>query len=157
MSKWTPTQQAEHRRAWIKALRSGEYSQARGALRKLSDLDDQPEFCCLGVACDVYLKSGDAPKVAKWRGLDHDYGFQFRTKVKSEEGYYHDYYVSGSLPQPVCDWLGLKTNCGEFFTNRKRSTLISENDHSKKTFNQIADIVEKEPKGLIADDQEVDA
>ena len=32
---------------WLPALRSGEYKQLQGALRK------GDEFCCLGVACDL--------------------------------------------------------------------------------------------------------
>jgi len=35
------------KKAWIEALRSGEYAQTRGSLR------DESGFCCLGVLCDV--------------------------------------------------------------------------------------------------------
>lgn len=34
---------------WIKALRSGEYVQSRGALQNVDG------FCCLGVACKVFI------------------------------------------------------------------------------------------------------
>jgi hypothetical protein len=34
---------------WMKALRSGEYSQTRGALQ------DGRGYCCLGVACEVLI------------------------------------------------------------------------------------------------------
>ena len=40
----------EARALWVKALRSGEYKQTTGQLRK----DDG--HCCLGVACDLYGK-----------------------------------------------------------------------------------------------------
>ena len=33
---------------WVRALRSGKYEQATGALR------NEDGFCCLGVLCDVY-------------------------------------------------------------------------------------------------------
>ena len=33
---------------WLKALRSGDYTQGTGALRNGN------KFCCLGVLCDVY-------------------------------------------------------------------------------------------------------
>lgn len=46
---------AELKAKWITALRSGEYKQARGWLRR----DDA--FCCLGVLCDI---SGRG----EWRG-----------------------------------------------------------------------------------------
>lgn len=37
---------------WIAALRSGEYKQTKGALRKADG------FCCLGVLCDLTRKEG---------------------------------------------------------------------------------------------------
>ena len=40
---------------WVDALRSGEYKQTRGALRG-DDEGNEPKFCCLGVACDLYAK-----------------------------------------------------------------------------------------------------
>jgi len=49
---------AAHRAAWLTALRSGDYAQARGALRIGSG------FCCLGVAEDV--------RGATWYALDTD-------------------------------------------------------------------------------------
>jgi len=41
---------------WIKALKSGNYTQGAGALRrnpKHSHPDSKTEYCCLGVACSV--------------------------------------------------------------------------------------------------------
>lgn len=37
---------------WLEALRSGNYAQARSALRR-RDTSTQDAFCCLGVLCDV--------------------------------------------------------------------------------------------------------
>jgi hypothetical protein len=144
--KWTPEEQALHRRMWVKALRSGEYEQTMGCLR------DNVGFCCLGVACDVYLKSGDASKTTKWETNKF-----FRYK-RGDEG-----LIATVLPAPVKDWLGLQDdsgthfrpveeshwNCekidGKFYTSDSLSGL---ND-SGKTFKQIADIIEDEPKKLI--------
>lgn len=50
-------EQANRIREWVKALRSGKYKQARGALR------NDNAYCCLGVACDL---SG----VADWKDLE---------------------------------------------------------------------------------------
>lgn len=49
---------------WTAALRSGQYEQAEGRLRK-TDLDNEEKksFCCLGVACDIV-----APR--QWNNLD---------------------------------------------------------------------------------------
>lgn len=46
---------AEIKKAWVEALRSGKYKQGRSVLRSASD-----EFCCLGVLCDV--------RGVQWRG-----------------------------------------------------------------------------------------
>jgi hypothetical protein len=38
---------AEIKRKWVEALRSGKYAQAQGVVR------EENSFCCLGVLCDV--------------------------------------------------------------------------------------------------------
>jgi hypothetical protein len=52
----------EFKEAWIKALKSGNYVQGSGSLRKEMDNTDNPSlsqhrstptYCCLGVACSV--------------------------------------------------------------------------------------------------------
>lgn len=45
-------EQVEWNRKLITALRSGEYQQAQGALRRIEE-DGSAGFCCLGVACDI--------------------------------------------------------------------------------------------------------
>jgi len=42
----------EQIQAWVRALRSGEYSQTKGRLQNDSG------HCCLGVACDVFIPNG---------------------------------------------------------------------------------------------------
>jgi len=37
---------------WVLALRSGEYSQTKGTLQ------DEQGYCCLGVACDIFIPKG---------------------------------------------------------------------------------------------------
>lgn len=39
---------------WLEALESGEYKQGKNYLRL--SLNGEPEYCCLGVACDVANK-----------------------------------------------------------------------------------------------------
>jgi hypothetical protein len=41
---------------WLSALRSGEYKQTNGMLKR--EIDKSPEFCCLGVLCDLAAKDG---------------------------------------------------------------------------------------------------
>ena len=40
-----------HIEEWVEALRSGEYKQGGGKLR------NGDKFCCLGVACDLYMQA----------------------------------------------------------------------------------------------------
>src|SRR5258708_2356684 len=60
-------------RAWVKALRSGEYRQGNFMLRPTDDT-----YCCLGVACEVAqlpyrANAGALPdEVAEYYGLDND-------------------------------------------------------------------------------------
>lgn len=42
---------------WIDALRSGKYQQGHYSLKKPNDIGIQC-FCCLGVLCDVYDRTG---------------------------------------------------------------------------------------------------
>lgn len=65
---------------WIKALRSGEYIQYRGALRGLRG----DSFCCLGVLCDLAAKDGGP----QWDGV-------------------HFAGRNGTLPSLVRDFLGM--------------------------------------------------
>lgn len=53
------------RQRWIKALRSGKYTQTRRTLK------DQDGFCCLGVLCDVLDPKG-------WNGKMYRFGDQAR-------------------------------------------------------------------------------
>ncbi len=82
-------------RAWIKALRSGEYKQTTSRLQK------GDSFCCLGVACDIFIpkykqqlglggelkgispSDQDAPKWLKEINTD----FEKRTDIKSNNGF----------------------------------------------------------------------
>lgn len=108
----------EARALWVKALRSGEYKQTTGELR------NGDEFCCLGVACDLYSK---------------EYGDGW-----SESGYFLGEY--GNLPYEVRHWLGvvdsnpsLKHSDGLGAT-----TLIGLNDDCGFSFKQIADEIEND-------------
>lgn len=83
---------AEVKKLWVDALRSGDYKQVEGALRK----DDQ--FCCLGVLCDVAVKNGVDLKVeTKDIGWGpHDVIYKYGEEQNSD-----------SLPDEVMAWAEL--------------------------------------------------
>lgn len=53
------SQLTEHQQRWVDALRSGEYEQCEGALRR------GDKYCCLGVACDLFKEELEE----EWREL----------------------------------------------------------------------------------------
>lgn len=119
----------------VEALRSGDYKQTSGRLRRNED-----KFCCLGVMCDKYHEiTGDG----RWTlgGLDELDIF--------EAGDIADVnYASGSdLPDVVRDWVGLKGWAGSYGNDTETTSLMRLND-TGKTFAEIADIIESEPEGL---------
>ncbi len=110
MEKMNP----EVKAAWVKALRSGEYSQGTGQLRSAEE-----KYCCLGVLCDI------AP-VGEWGGEAYIAG--------------PDDWASAFLPRRVADWAGLSsTNPAIGGTGGE---LSYKNDRGA-TFAQIADLIEK--------------
>lgn len=81
-------------------------------------------YCCLGVACDLYGGTWQKP------GAD---------------AHYFD------LPSPVKKWLGLASSDGSYGHRcGYRTSLLMDNDVQGRTFAEIADIIESEPKGLFA-------
>ncbi len=143
---WTKEQQAEHRKLWVDALRSDTYKQGVGVLR---DFDDQ--FCCLGVACDLAIKAG-VPGI-KWETLFHPDGQRYSCyALKDDE-------LGGTntnIPtDTVKNWLGLSGEGGKFDdksipVSPYNLSLWKLNDQEKFDFKQIADVIEKEPQGLLA-------
>jgi hypothetical protein len=109
---------------WIKALRSGEYEQGIGALCK------DGEYCCLGVACEIFKK---------------ELKLTVQTIAAGTQKTYNDH--GGSLPYAVKDVLNLSDDYGSFYGN----SLDNLNDIEGKTFAEIADIIESKPKGLFRD------
>ena len=142
MNKYTPEQQAENRRIWVEALRSGKYKQATRKLR------DDTSFCCLGVACDIFDPKG-------W----------MREKVPAAEGDYGMWLfrlerARTLLPRDVREMFGLRDSVGghaiileDGEVSDDALTLADMNDQGL-TFEEIADVIEEAPHGLLAETRE---
>lgn len=104
---------------WVKALRSGKYTQARNSLRA-----DSVSYCCLGVLCDI-------SKVGQWEVA----------------GFYHceESREYGVLPEAVQKYAGIRHQNGTHAVSKK--TLTSMNDLGK-SFKYIAAYIEKNYKKL---------
>lgn len=132
------TMNPEIKAEWLTALRSGEYMQTNGALRRES-LDGTVGFCCLGVLCEVLASDGRIT-------FDKELGYpdlrNYGSDVDDEGN-----PVSGgafSLPYLVREMVGISTDAGEYTDeNGNDQTLISMNDSRGRTFSEIADIIEK--------------
>lgn len=106
------------RKEWIAALRSGDYKQTTGWLQKAGG------FCCLGIACEVYMKNFP-DRVETLADLSyHTVGYSFDALP----------FVSASLPTGIDLEFGLDT-----LEARK---LMNMNDIEKLSFNEIADYLE---------------
>ena len=124
MTKLVPEIKAE----WIAALRSGEYKQRSGGLRH------GDTYCCLGVLCEIAVKHGiiSTKKASSLSNI-----------------YLYDGSV-GAPPQSLVQWaFGTESYIPrdkyvvhtDTFGSRN---LIFYNDVAGYTFNQIADLIEKD-------------
>jgi len=123
----------------VLALRSGDYKQNCGGLRKDS-VPLGPSFCVTGVLCDLYQK--EHPKECYWR----DTGF----RMKTSSAYQFEYSFFGYMPTEVAEWAGLISKQGLLKAPIRRSeylsdirTLVDLND-SQYTFDQIAKLIEED-------------
>jgi len=119
---------------WVEALRSGDYMQGHNALRR------GDKFCCLGVLCDLAVKTGVVDVVdVVGKGSMYFYGTD---KLK-----HHGYF----LPPAVQEWAGLddespKVVCDPLIDVERidgRAALANLND-SNMPFSAIADLIEEQ-------------
>lgn len=112
---------------WVAELRSGKYEQGKGYLNK------DGKFCCLGVLCDLAAKEGEVSKI------DADI----------PSGKYIQYDKSLKFaPISVRTWSGLRTSGGAFRYSDKNFELYSLNDDDGLSFEEIANVIEKNWESL---------
>lgn len=105
---------ANVKKDWVEALRSGEYKQGTGVLKSTRD-PEHPTYCCLGVLVDVAKKHG-----VKGARLD--------------PGQTHPTISVG-------EWAGIKAENGYISPKVNGECLVNLNDHGA-TFAEIADLIE---------------
>lgn len=109
---------------WIKALRSGKYKQGEGQLRNTRDVGGvDPTFCCLGVLCEIDPKVFFDSANTAWAGsVSMGYG---GLDVGGRQRFEIPIRVEKRL---------IELNDGEHKDGQAQEA---------KTFNQIADWIEK--------------
>ena len=108
---------------WVKALRSGKYKKTMSRLRRVAK-NGNKSYCCLGVLTDLYNKE--------------------HTVKESLEGAY--------LPYNVFKWAGIRDPRGFIVGggqyNGKTLAVLNDCKSSKRSFQRIADIIEKNVENL---------
>jgi hypothetical protein len=114
----------EARELWLTTLRSGEYKQGRHALR------NGDQFCCLGVACDLYQKTTGK---GQWsHSVTGHSGTSWRFETPSGSS-------MGNLLPEVAHWLGLSGLPAHGMSVQQQAADM--NDHFA-SFEEIAAYVE---------------
>jgi len=114
-----------NRKLWIKALRSNKYKQGTGQL-----LDDGGNYCCLGVLCDII-------------------GMQ--PKYKDCSNYFGN--DSEMAPYSAVHAVGLSDQHGTYEVKNDADCCLTTDNDIGITFPEIADLIEKEPKGLFRENK----
>lgn len=115
----------ERRKKWADALRSGKYEQGKGCLRNYE------HFCCLGVACDLYMNETSD---GEW--------IPYQQKI----GRYSFKEHFGAVPDQVMEYFGLKNEFGLLKNSQGKTwitTLADVNDDGA-SFKKIADLIESD-------------
>lgn len=108
---------------WVAALRSGEYKQIKGALKR------EGGHCCLGVLCDLY---------AKERGLKRWNDGQLSADAdRTHSIHFQDKGIPGAV---VGIWSGFDSSL-RVSIGKKTQQLDGHNDDGC-TFDEIADAIE---------------
>lgn len=121
---------------WLTALRSGEYEQGDGQLHYDEVGEEKPQFCCLGVLCDLAYRDGIITR--------HQQPANFTSRKTFYYGEDHDDTV---LPDAVVVWAGIEfvnpfVDGVELATwNDGSSTMTLDID--PQPFSRIADLIEE--------------
>ena len=104
---------------WVAALRSGEYQQCAGALRK-EHAGSPDTFCCLGVLCDIVDSKG-------WRS-------PYNTLTNKKQFVFNGMHSSNGLTNELRGTLSVNT--------QEEIELVRLNDNGRD-FSYIADFIEE--------------
>ena len=125
---------------WVAALRSGQYFQGPNYLKQ-TDKAGQVRHCCLGVLCELYSQETSGAKFYEYSKGQDDKCWYF--------GGYRDFAAEmEELPIEVMEWSGItyadgKCMCRTFDSSYKPCNSLAElNDSGRKSFAEIADVIE---------------
>ncbi len=118
-----PKMSQEIKEQWVRALRSGKYEQTNGIL--CEEKNGKEGFCCLGVLFDI--AGGEVG--GEWKKFENVWGnARWHAKVDDETN-------SGFVPIKFKQFVKL--------SQKAQNRLVELNDTNGKSFNEIADWIEK--------------
>ncbi len=121
---------AEWKKKWVEALRSGEYEQGKNSLVIKSEYS--LSYCCLGVLCDLVAKEEDG---YEWIEKDSMYPIMKTPKGDASENL---------PPGELAELVGLERRAPELMLDGDKIGLIVLNDKEGLSFTQIADLIEEQ-------------
>lgn len=133
---------------WVRALRSGDYTQGRGALAFQRASDGQWCHCPIGVLSEEARKAGVPMDVREFSVPKGDPEYTISEPAHFVRGF--DWITTG-LTHSVAQWAGLPVANSDVFlfssspqarAEGQDSTIIRENDNRKLSFAQIADLID---------------
>lgn len=121
---------------WIAALKSGDYEQGRSQLHTKGELTGNERFCCLGVLCDLAYRDGV---------VSRRFNLEYHGSAAYGDADDADSWDTAELPYEVMIWAGLEDpNPSVIDEHGGHSTLAHLNDNSRKSFHDIAAVIEKQ-------------
>lgn len=135
---------------WVRALRSGDYTQGRGALAYQRASDGQWCHCPIGVLTEEARRAGVVMDVKEFSvpSDPRNSDYSIPDPALFVRGF--DWITTG-LTHRVAEWAGLPVANSDVFlfssspqatAEGQDSTIIRENDNRKLTFAQIADLID---------------
>lgn len=128
---------------WVNALRSGDYEQGQGALKKPNG-----QYCCLGVLCDLYDKHRMEEFAAESSWAVDTVSLNEYISVLGDRS------EVGVPPNAVVDWAGLPHNNPDILVDLEDEIeeekyqyelpIAELNDDHGLTFNELADLIEEQ-------------
>lgn len=128
---------------WITALRSGEYEQATGTLKNITE--DGVGYCCLGVLAEISGRGNwqeyQCDDDGNWQECEYDNDNGYTPNATYEMDLHETHYsMSETLCDAVLDEFGI--------TSDAAGLLMALNDgdmpYRHHTFKEIADIIESD-------------
>lgn len=134
----------EVRRLWLDALRSGDYRQGTGLLRRVDAASGDAYHCCLGVLCELAVEAGVVRRT-ETRVDDVDGGVDADADTVVD-GDRVTSYAAGTYkfpPPEVLHWAGLRGANPVVEVEEEPRTLVNLNDVQEAPFTAIADAIER--------------